>query len=85
VLKKGNASLLPVGMRDVQGDFKRGGLVEVLDLRGFRLAHGVVNYDSDELARLCGVKSSQIEAILGYTYGEEAIHRDNLALMPAKD
>jgi len=81
VLRKGNASLLPVGIKKVDGSFKRGAIVAVQDLQGTRLAHGLANYDSDEMTRLCSIKSDQIETTLGYTYGDEAIHRDNLALL----
>ena len=81
VLLTGEASLLPVGIRQVTGDFHRGALVEVHDGAGNALARGVVNYESSELSQLCGAKSDQIETILGYTYGDAAIHRDNLALL----
>lgn len=81
VLLSNGASLLPVGIRQVEGRFPRGAIVAILDTNGSKLAHGLTNYDSDELRRLCGVKSDQIETILGYTYGDEAVHRDNLALL----
>lgn len=81
VLFKNGASLLPVGVRQVEGQFPRGAIVAVEDFDGNKLAHGLTNYDSDELRRLCGVKSDQIEVVLGYTYGDEAVHRDNLALL----
>jgi glutamate 5-kinase len=81
VLLTGEASLLPVGLKRVTGEFLRGALVEVQNGAGDELARGQVNYDSAELTRLCGVKSGQIESILGYTYGDAAIHRDNLALL----
>ncbi len=81
VLLSNGASLLPVGVRQVEGHFLRGASVAILDTEGNKVAHGLTNYDSDELRRLCGVKSDQIETILGYTYGDEAVHRDNLALL----
>jgi glutamate 5-kinase len=80
-LRKGSASLLPVGIRAVSGDFQRGALVLVQDVRGLPLARGQVTYDSQELARLCGIKSKEIETVLGYTYGDVAIHKDYMALL----
>ncbi|MBZ0307264.1 MAG: glutamate 5-kinase [Anaerolineae bacterium] len=81
VLLSNGASLLPVGVRQVEGHFSRGAIVAILDASGTKMAHGLTNYDSEELRRLCGMKSDRIEAILGYTYGDEAVHRDNLALL----
>lgn len=80
VLRSQGASLLPVGIRAVQGKFERGAVVRVVDGRGRALAQGLTNYTSDELARLCGRHSHEIVDVLGYTYGDEAIHRDNLVL-----
>jgi len=75
------ASLLPIGIKAVKGDFERGELVTVEDLTGKPLARGQVNYNSQDLSRLCGIKSSQIEAVLGYSHGNAAIHHDNMALL----
>ncbi|NJL53980.1 glutamate 5-kinase [bacterium] len=79
-LRQRAASLLPVGIRNVEGQFPRGAVVLVRDLAGQKVAHGLVNYGAEELVRLCGVKSDQIETTLGYSYGTEAIHRDNMAI-----
>lgn len=81
VLQKQGASLLPVGINNVEGNFQRGALVSVADTAGNKLAQGLTTYGSDELRQLCGVKSEAIETTLGYTYGDEAIHRDNLVLL----
>jgi glutamate 5-kinase len=81
VLRQQGASLLPVGIRFVQNDFERGAVVLVVDEQGHALAQGLVNYGSFELDRVRGHRSSQIVDILGYTYGDEAIHRDNLVFM----
>jgi glutamate 5-kinase len=81
VLRKGESSLLPVGVRQIEGTFQRGALVLVLAPDGTPLAHGQVSYSSDELRQLCGVNSNKIEDILGYTYGDAAIHKDNMALL----
>ncbi len=79
-LRHNGASLLPVGITGVDGDFERGASVQVLAPEGKAVATGMVNYGSDEIQQLIGVKSAQIAAALGYTYGDEVIHRDNLVV-----
>jgi glutamate 5-kinase len=79
-LRRGS-SLLPVGVTAIGGTFERGDTIQVLNALGRDIARGIVNYDSDDLARLCGHQSSAIETLLGYTYGEEVIHRNNLVLL----
>lgn len=81
VLREQGASLLPIGVRTVKGRFERGAVVQVLDEEDRVLGQGLVNYSRDELERVRGHHSPEILAILGYTYGDEAIHRDNLVLM----
>lgn len=81
VLLEQGASLLPVGIKRVQNSFERGAVVSVLDWEGHAIAQGLVNYSSGELERLKGYHTHEIVEVLGYTYGEEAIHRDNLVLM----
>jgi len=80
-LRRGGASLLPVGIRAVEGEFERGAPVQVAGPDGAKVAAGLTNYGSTELKMLIGVQSAQIGAVLGYTYGDEAIHRDNLVLL----
>ena len=79
-LHKGG-SLLPVGVRQLDGRFERGDTVRVLDPSGREIARGLVNYAYDDLARILGKQSDQIEAILGFAYGDEVIHRDNMVLL----
>lgn len=79
-LQRGS-SLLPVGVTTIAGEFERGDAIQVLNALGRDIARGIVNYDSDDLARLCRHQSSEIETILGYTYGDEVIHRNNLILL----
>jgi glutamate 5-kinase len=81
VLMRGGASLLPVGMIQVRDEFERGATLAVFSPDGIEIAHGLSNYSSNELQRLCGVKSSQINAILGYSYGDYVIHRNNMVLL----
>ncbi len=81
VLRQQGASLLPVGIRHLDNEFERGAVVLVTDEDGQSIAQGLVNYTSAELAQLRGHHSREIVDILGYTYGNEAIHRDNMVLM----
>ncbi len=74
-------SLLPVGVSDVTGNFERGDTVQVINPLGREVARGIVNYESGDLGRLCHHQSTEIETILGYTYGDEVIHRNNLILL----
>jgi glutamate 5-kinase len=80
LLRQGK-SLLAVGVRDVQGAFRRGELVACIDEQGKEIARGLVNYDALESARVRGQPSSRFEEILGYQDDEELIHRDNLVLL----
>lgn len=80
-LLKGGASLLPVGVTAVEGEFGRGETLAVTGPDGVVIAHGLTSYESRDVARLCGVKSERISAILGYSYGDAVIHRNNLVLL----
>jgi glutamate 5-kinase len=81
VLTGSGKSLLPVGVKAVSGQFKRGDLVACHNESGKAIAHGLVNYDFDETALIIGKPSEQITSILGYEGEHELIHRDNLALL----
>jgi glutamate 5-kinase len=81
VLKESGSSLLAVGVRQVQGDFKRGEVVSCIDENGREIARGLVNYGAAEARRIMGRASIDIEAILGYVDEPELIHRDNLVLV----
>jgi glutamate 5-kinase len=73
-------SLLPVGITTLAGSFERGDTVAVFDTAGQELARGLVNYDAGDVARIRGRRSDQIAGILGYAYGDEVIHRNQLVL-----
>lgn len=73
-------SLLPIGILSVSGSFDEGDVVQVVDAQGRELARGVVNYAADEVEKIKGCSTGEIEARLGYKYLDEVIHRDNLAL-----
>ena len=74
-------SLLPAGVRDVQGDFHRGDVIAVAKPGGQRIAVGITNYDSSDLRSIKGAKSAEIANLLGHSYGEEAIHRNNMVVL----
>jgi len=74
-------SLLPAGVAAVSGAFGRGDAVEIRDPQGNRVAAGTVNYASEELARIRGLHSEKIAETLGYGYGDEVVHRDNMVLL----
>jgi glutamate 5-kinase len=80
-LETGGASLLPVGVTTVEGEFKRGETLSIVGPEGREIAHGMSSYDSADLRKLCRVKSSQIAEILGYSYGDAVVHRNNLVLL----
>ena len=74
-------SLLGVGVRRVDGEFDRGETVTVHDLEGRALARGIANYGAPELRRIAGRRSTEIENILGYDFGPEFLHRDDLVML----
>ena len=78
-LRKG-ASLLPVGVRRIEGGFARGDAVIIRDASGAVLGRGLVAYDAEEAARIIGRASRDIETILGYSGRAVMVHRDDLAL-----
>ena len=80
-LRDGGRSLLPAGVQTVEGVFDRGAAIEVRDLAGKRVAAGITNYASAEVQRIRGLRSDLITDTLGYAYGDEVIHRDNLVLL----
>ena len=78
-LTGGRASLLPGGILDVAGEFHRGDLVEIVDADDRPVARGLCQYSAAEVRRLAGRHSRDIVSVLGYSYGAEIIHRDDLA------
>jgi len=80
VLRDQGRSLLPVGVKHVEGDFGRGDLVACLDPEGREVARGLVNYDAAESQRILGLPSGRVQEALGYPGAPELIHRDNLVL-----
>lgn len=81
MLTSSGKSLLAVGVKQVVGFFNRGELVSCTDTAGHEIARGLVNYSSQEAARIAGKPSNEFEAILGYCDEAELVHRDNLVMM----
>ena len=78
------ASLLPGGVATAEGDFRRGDMVELVlrdDAGERRIARGVSQYSAVDIRRIARRHSREIEGILGYTYGENVVHRDDLVLL----
>ena len=73
VLTREGRSLLPVGVKQVEGEFKRGELVSCLSPDGAQVARGLVNYSAAETHQIIGQPSDRIEGILGYAGEPELI------------
>ena len=73
-------SLLAAGVRRVTGNFSRGDTVAILDADGIEIARGLVAYDAADAVRIAGLKSTEIEAVLGYEARSAMIHRDDLVV-----
>lgn len=84
-LMEKKTSLLPVGIKAVQGDFVRGDVVGCLAPDGTEIARGLVNYDSSQLRLIAGKHCEEFAAILGFSGPEEAVHRDNMVMIAGKD
>ena len=73
-------SLLPAGVREVEGAFSRGDAVVVRGPDGRDIARGLVAYDADDARAICGRRTREIEQILGWRGRDEMVHRDDLVL-----
>ena len=80
-LKKQNRSLLAAGIREVEGKFQRGDIVNIHDPDGARIGCGITNYSSADIQSIKGGHSKKIAALLGHDYGSEVVHRNNLAVV----
>ena len=80
-LKKHKKSLLAAGIKQVSGHFERGDIVTISDEGGNPLGHGISNYSSGDIKAIKGAHSGQIANRLGYDYGSEVVHRNNLVVL----
>jgi len=75
-------SLLPAGVLRVEGEFGVGDSVSCVSETSHEVARGLVAYASKDVSRLAGLSTREIERVLGYSRGDEVIHRDDLVLVP---
>ena len=79
-LRKGK-SLLPAGVKEIQGHFERGDAVAIKSRNGEEFARGLIAYSSSDAQLIIGHKTDEIEAVLGYRGRGEMIHRDDLVIV----
>jgi glutamate 5-kinase len=82
---KSGKSLLPAGVKLVSGNFSRGDTVAILSPEGHEIARGLVAYDAADAVRIAGLKTAEIETVLGYEARSAMIHRDDLVVSIAGD
>ncbi len=80
-LRSKGKSLLPSGIRQVQGDFGGGDCVSLIDPDGVEFGRGLVNYPAADVLKVMGRRSAEISNVLGYKVADEIIHRDNFVLL----
>jgi glutamate 5-kinase len=78
-------SLLPAGVKALEGDFTRGDTVAIVTMSGAEIARGLSAYDADEARQILGKKSSEIAEILGYAGRSAMVHRDDLVMTAARE
>lgn len=78
---RGGASLLPAGAKQVQGEFRRGDVIDIVTAEGETLARGLSEYDAADAEQICGKRSSELEAILGAVPRQVLVHRDQMVLL----
>ncbi|HQE82453.1 MAG TPA: glutamate 5-kinase, partial [Candidatus Hydrogenedentes bacterium] len=80
-LQRQGRSLLAAGVTKVDGKFRMGDSVRITDAQENDIARGLVNYSSEDIDRIKGCKSSQIQAILGRKDFDEVVHRNNMVVL----
>ena len=73
-------SLLPAGVIKIKGEFEFGKAVMILDGDGKEIGRGLVNYNSRDLQQIKGMKTPVIKKLIGESFYEEVIHRDDLVI-----
>ena len=81
VLQRRNGSLLPAGITETNGLFGRGDLVSIVNGKSVQVGLGITNYSAAEVAAIKGKHSRHIADILGVTYGDEVVHRNNMVIV----
>ncbi len=80
-IKSGGTSLLAVGVKGIVGSFERGSVIAVHTGSGGVIARGLANYSATDVSQIAGKRSGDIQNILGYDYGPEIVHCDNMILL----
>ena len=76
-----NRSLLPPGVVETLGEFRRGDIVSIVGPDREQIACGITNYDSEEIDKISQMRSTAINETLGHHYGDEVVHRDNMVIL----
>jgi glutamate 5-kinase len=84
ILRQGK-SLLPIGIRAVEGQFGLGATVNIKNEEGKLIARGLAEYTSDEIATIKGHRTAEIPKLLGDRPYDEVIHRDNMVLLQGEE
>jgi glutamate 5-kinase len=80
-LTRKGKSLLPAGIVAVEGAFDRAQTVRIYSQDGHEIARGLAQYSAADVRLICGMRSSQIAEVLGYDYGPEVVHRDDMVVL----
>ena len=80
-LRERGRSLLPAGVLDAEGDFGIGDLIACEDAARHEIARGLAAYTAADVRRIKGLGTAEISRVLGYSNGDEVIHRDDLVLL----
>jgi glutamate 5-kinase len=80
-LIKQNKSLLPAGIVGLQGKFQRGDVIDIYDAQDNCIGRGITNYSYKDVVSIMGAQSADINKILGHEFGDDVIHRNNMALV----
>jgi glutamate 5-kinase len=80
-----NKSLLPAGIASVAGEWERGDIIDLCHENGERIGSGIANYNASDVIKIRGKRSTEISSVLGYDYGAEVVHRNNMALIHRGD
>jgi len=80
-LRKQKGSLLATGIKQVEGNFQRGDVVTIYDHKESLVGCGITNYGANDIRVIKGAQSKDIVTLLGYDYGAEVVHRNNLVVL----
>ena len=81
VLQRRHGSLLPAGIVTTDGAFRRGDLVSIVNGESVQIGMGITNYSAAEVGAIKGRHSRHIADVLGVTYGDEVVHRNNMVIV----